>query len=106
MPEPPSNQPNATPPAPPERLQAAALAYEAGEPAPRVVASGSGTVAQRIVELAQAAGVPVRSDPALARALAALDLGEEVPEEMYRAVAATLAWAYKLDTAVAARPLR
>jgi flagellar biosynthesis protein len=81
----------------PERKEAAALSYEAGETAPRVVASGRGYVAERIIAAAQEAGVPVKSDPALARALSALDLGEEVPEAMYRAVAETLAWAYKLD---------
>jgi flagellar biosynthesis protein len=79
------------------RRQAAALSYEAGQTAPRVVASGSGLIAERIIAAAEEAGVPVRSDPALARALAALDLGEEVPEAMYRAVAEALAWAYRLD---------
>lgn len=77
--------------------QAAALSYELGQTAPRVVASGRGLIAERIVAAAQEAGVPVRSDPALARALSALDLGEEVPEALYRAVAEALAWAYRLD---------
>jgi flagellar biosynthesis protein len=77
--------------------EAAALNYEPGETAPRVVATGRGHLAERIIAAAQEAGVPVKSDPALARALAALDLGDEVPEAMYRAVAETLAWAYKLD---------
>lgn len=82
-----------------ERLRATALSYDPAEPAPKVVATGSGTIAERIIELARESGVPVRSDPALARALAALELGDEVPEAMYRAVAAALAWAYKLDSA-------
>ena len=47
--------------------------------------------------------MPVKSDPALVNALAALDLGDEIPEALYRAVAETLAWAYKLD-AQAGRP--
>lgn len=85
--------------------QAAALHYEAGDTAPQVVASGRGHVAERIIAMAEAAGVPVRSDPALANALAALGLGDEVPEPLYRAVAETLAWAYALD-ADAARRLR
>jgi flagellar biosynthesis protein len=83
--------------------QASALSYEAGQTAPRVVASGRGQIAERIIAAAQEAGVPVRSDPALARALAALDLGEEVPEVMYRAVAEALAWAYRLDAQTAQR---
>lgn len=83
--------------------QAAALSYEAGQTAPKVVAAGRGLVAEKIIAAAMEAGVPVRSDPALARALAALDLGEEVPEAMYRAVAEALAWAYRLDAQTAER---
>ena len=83
--------------------QASALSYEAGQTAPRVVASGRGQIAERIIAAAHEAGVPVKSDPALARALSALDLGEEVPEAMYRAVAEALAWAYKLDAQQAQR---
>ena len=85
------------------RKEAAALSYELGQAAPRVVATGRGQIAERIIAAAEEAGVPVRSDPALARALSALDLGEEVPEALYRAVAEALAWAYKLD-AQAGRP--
>ena len=79
------------------RLRATALHYDRSDAAPRVTATGSGYVAQRIIDVAREHGVPVRSDPALARALAALDLGKEVPDAMYRAVAEALAWAYRLD---------
>jgi flagellar biosynthesis protein len=81
------------------RKRATALRYEPGQRAPQVTATGSGYIAERIIEAAREAGVPVRADPALARALATLDLGTEVPQELYRAVAETLAWAYKLDAA-------
>jgi len=87
----------------PGNLRASALQYEPGDRAPRVVASGRGMLAQRIIEAARDAGVPVTSDPALARALEALDLGDEVPEALYRAVAETLAWAYRLDAAALRR---
>lgn len=90
-------------PAVPGNLKATALQYDAGERAPRVVATGRGLLAQRILEAAQEAGVPVKSDPGLARALEALDLGDEIPEALYRAVAETLAWAYKLDAAALRR---
>ena len=80
-----------------EPRRAAALSYEPGQRAPRLVAAGSGLIAARIVEAAREAGVPVRSDRALANALAALELGSEVPEALYRAVAETLAWAYGVD---------
>lgn len=83
--------------------EAAALNYEEGQTAPRVVASGRGEVARRMVELAEQAGVPVRRDPALAEALARLELDLEIPAELYVAVAEALAWAYRLDLE-AARP--
>ena len=79
------------------RRQAAALKYNPGDTAPTVVATGQGLLAQQIIAAAQEAGVPVREDPALSRALAALDLGAEVPQALYRAVAEALAWAYRLD---------
>jgi flagellar biosynthesis protein len=74
-----------------------ALSYQEGEHAPRVTATGSGLVAERILAAAREAGVPVREDPALARALAALELGAEVPQALWAVVAETLAWAYRLD---------
>jgi flagellar biosynthesis protein len=83
--------------------RASALRYD-GAGAPKVVASGRGLIAERIVEAAREAGVPIRSDAALAEALSALDLGAEVPEEMWQAVAETLAWAYRLDLEAATRP--
>jgi flagellar biosynthesis protein len=79
------------------RRRAAALHYEPGDRAPTLTAAGAGHIADRIVEAARAAGVPVREDPALMQALAGLELGAEVPEPLWRAVAETLAWAYRLQ---------
>lgn len=90
-------------PEPHQRRRATALSYEPGTHAPRVTATGSGLVAERIVAAAREAGVPVREDPALVQALSALDLGADIPPELWRAVAEALAWAYTLD-AQAARP--
>ena len=90
---------------PTPRQKAAALRYDAkGGPdaAPRVIASGQGLVADAIVAAAREAGVPIREDALLAEALAALELGGEVPPELYQAVAETLVWAY----ALARLPLR
>ncbi len=84
-------------PQPPKPRRATALRYEHGEHAPKVAATGRGLVADRIVAAAKEAGVPVRSDPALAEALGALELDADVPEAMWRAVAETLAWAYRVD---------
>jgi flagellar biosynthesis protein len=87
----------------PPRRRAAAVHYEEGDRAPRVTAVGSGIVAERIVAAAREAGVPVRSDAALAEALSALELGADVPEALWVAVAKTLAWAYRLDGQAAGR---
>jgi flagellar biosynthesis protein len=80
----------------PEDRRVTALRYE-GSGAPKVVASGRGHVADRILAAAQEAGVPVREDPQLAAALSALALGQEVPEDLWLAVAEVLAWAYELE---------
>ena len=86
-------------------FRAAALAYRPDrDAAPRVAASGRGRVAERIVETAREAGVPVREDPGLAAVLASLDPGEEIPPETYRAVAEVLAFLYRLDRAAGGKP--
>ena len=79
----------------PERDVIAALRYT-GDGAPKVVAAGRGHVAATILARARDAGVPVHRDPELADALAGLALGQDVPEEMWTAVAEVLAWAYGL----------
>jgi flagellar biosynthesis protein len=76
--------------------RASALKYE-GVGAPKVVASGQGLIAERIVAAAREAGIAIREDAALVEALAGLDLGREIPEDLYAAVAEALAWAYSLD---------
>jgi flagellar biosynthesis protein len=95
MPEQPPRGPD--PPGQPPRRRATALQYEPGERAPRVTATGTGLVADRILAAAREAGIPIRSDPALVEALASLELGAEVPEALFTAVAETLAWAYRID---------
>lgn len=81
-----------------KRLQAAAIEYdEKQDDAPRLVASGKGYVAEKIIELAREADVPVVEDALLVSALMALELGEEIPAELYEAVAKILAFIYKLD---------
>jgi flagellar biosynthesis protein len=76
--------------------RATALRYDGGD-APRVVATGKGLVAEKILEAARAAGVALREDPVLLEALATLELEQEIPPELYRAVAEALAWAYRLS---------
>lgn len=76
---------------------AAALTYGQGDRAPRVVAKGLGHVADRIVATAAASGVPIEVDPALAGGLLAVELGREIPPELYEAVATVLAFLYRLE---------
>ena len=62
--------------------------------APKVVASGRGWIAERILEIAFAHGVKVREDADLAEILAAVDLDEEIPVEAFIAVAEILRYVY------------
>ena len=80
----------------PERDVTAALQYT-GDGAPKVVAAGRGHVAAQILVRAREAGVPVHTDPELAKALSDLALGQEIPDQMWTAVAQVLAWAYGLS---------
>ena len=83
----------------PRRKQATALSY-GGSGSPKVVATGRERIAEKIIEVARGAGVPIREDPALAQALAQLDVGHEIPPELYQAVAEALVWALKLERAL------
>lgn len=64
--------------------------------APTVVAKGAELMAARIREIAKEANVPMMRDVPLARALYELEIDEEVPEELYEAVALVLRWVYQL----------
>lgn len=76
---------------------AVALKYDSSKMgAPVVVAKGANLIAEKIKEIAQKSGVPVFEDKPLARALFNLNIGQEIPEVLYRAVATILANVYKL----------
>lgn len=80
-----------------ERKKAAALRYDAErDTAPKIVAKGSGKIAERIIEIAKQYDIPIRDDPGLVEALSSLDLYQEIPPELYRAVAEILAFVYKM----------
>jgi flagellar biosynthesis protein FlhB len=73
-----------------------ALRYDPSQPAPEVVAKGQDLVALRIRELAAEAGVPVVPDPPLARALhASVEVGHQIPEELFHGVAQVLAFVFR-----------
>ncbi len=78
------------------RKQAVALRYKPGEDrAPTVVAKGAGPVAERILDLARAHGVPTRQDKNLVQVLSQLDVGQEIPPKVYQVVAEILAFIYR-----------
>ena len=66
---------------------AVALLYEHGQGVPRVVAKGRGHVADKIVERALEAGVPIEQDAATASSLAHLEIDQQIPPELYKVVA-------------------
>ncbi len=78
--------------------KAVALKYEPEkDQAPRVVAKGEGLLAERIIALAKEAGIPIKEDSSLVKALFKVELERQIPPELYEAVAAVLAWAWRLD---------
>jgi flagellar biosynthesis protein len=82
----------------PARDKAVAIKYRAEEDrAPKVVAKGQGLVAQAIRELAEKSGIPIKRDDDLIELLAQVDVDQEIPRELYAAVAEVLAWIYKAN---------
>ena len=77
----------------PKKDQAVAVQYDNKVMrAPTVIAKGEGFIARKIVE-----DVPIVEDAALVSALISLELGEEIPAELYEVVAKVLSWVYRLD---------
>jgi flagellar biosynthesis protein len=84
------------------RIQVVALRHDAADPhPPRVVAKGKGETAERVLELARKHDIPVRADRDLLELLAALDIGDAIPTELFEAVAELLAYLYRLNAAEA-----
>jgi flagellar biosynthesis protein len=86
-----------TRPAPPKN--AIALAYQSGDAAPKVVAKGRGLVAEQIIARAQEHGVFVHQSKELVALLMQVELDDEIPPALYRAVAELLAWLHHLEAA-------
>jgi len=74
---------------------AVALSYD-GRNTPKVTAKGEQQLAERIIDAAEQAGVPLYPDPELAMVLSQIPLGEEIPDNLYKAVAEVIAFAYIL----------
>ncbi|CAN7683788.1 EscU/YscU/HrcU family type III secretion system export apparatus switch protein [Duganella sp. LjRoot269] len=79
--------------------QAVALAYQSGEPAPKVVAKGRGLVAEQIISVALEAGVFIHESKELVSLLMDVDLDQQIPPTLYRTIAELLAWLYHIESA-------
>ena len=75
---------------------AVALSYD-GKKAPRVTAKGTGLTAERIIGLAKENNIPLYTDVALVKVLSKMSLGDEIPRELYLAIAEVIAFAYMLS---------
>ncbi len=75
----------------------AAIRYDVGDIAPKVIARGKGIVADNILEKAEDEKLPVYKDEALANTLTQLDIGDLIPEELYQVVAEIMVFVNDLD---------
>ena len=73
-----------------KQLQAVAIKYDPGEVAPKIIATGKGKVAEKIIETAKENDVALHKDSKLADTLSKLDIGEYIPPELYEVVAEIL----------------
>lgn len=86
------------------RKKAVALRYKAEkDEAPVVVAKGKGSVAEKIMEMAQQHGVPMQEDASLVEVLSKLELDQKIPAELYQLVAEILSFVYQADRAAGER---
>ncbi|MBR4027292.1 MAG: EscU/YscU/HrcU family type III secretion system export apparatus switch protein [Lachnospiraceae bacterium] len=76
---------------------AVALAYEPGDKAPRILATGKGILAERIIEKAKESHVPLYQDNKLADTLSKLKIGDAIPPELYEVVAEILVFVDDMD---------
>ena len=76
---------------------AVALKYDIDDEAPRVIATGKGILAEKILDKANQSDVPIYEDDTLAKTLSKLELGDAIPPELYGIVAEVLVFVDKMD---------
>jgi flagellar biosynthesis protein len=76
---------------------AVALSYESNDEAPKIIASGKGILADKIIEKASENNIPVHKDERLANTLSKLDIGDYIPQELYQVVAEVLLFVDRMD---------
>lgn len=82
----------------PNKLKTAvALSYDGNEEAPKIIASGKGYVADKILDVANETNIPVHKDEKLANTLSKLEIGEYIPAELYEVVAEILVFVDSMD---------
>ena len=78
--------------------KAVAILYDEKESqTPKVVASGKGIIAEKIIETAREAGVHIQEDPNLVELLSKVPIGDDIPVELYQTVAEVLAFVYQIN---------
>jgi flagellar biosynthesis protein len=83
--------------APPHKNQLAVALHYEKPGTPRVVAKGKGEIGKKIIETAKAHGVPIEENEGLAGALSEVEIGDEIPVELYRAVAEVLMFIMRMS---------
>ncbi len=79
--------------------KAVAIEYDRSkDSAPKITAKGKGKVAHKIIELAKKHNIPIKDDPDLIEVLSSLEINEEIPSEIYVAVAELLAFVYSMNS--------
>ena len=77
---------------------AAAIKYDdKRDAAPKLTAKGRGSIAEKIIKLAMEHNIPIKQDPALVQILSRLDIDEQIPLEIYKAIAEILAFVYSVN---------
>lgn len=88
---------NLRPPLQTSRQKAVAIQYNPEDAAPKVMAKGAGLVAERIIERGRNADIPLHKDAALTEELTRIDIGAQIPPELYEVVAQVLIFISELD---------
>jgi flagellar biosynthesis protein len=76
---------------------AVAIEYEPSDEAPKIIATGKGYLADKIIEKAKESEVPIHHDERLANSLSRLEIGEYIPKELYQVVAEVLLFVDRMD---------
>lgn len=80
-----------------EQKTAVALSYDVGDTAPKILATGKGYVAERMIEVAKQENVPLHQDAKLANTLSKLEIGDYIPKELYGVVAEILVFVDRVE---------